>query len=125
METIKQRELQQERDAILAKNDELRTELQAIIKKSEERNAPFTPEEDARSRFISGYMHANRQAIQDIDRKLEIYEIIGDCFDAFYKQLEVECEIKPKKVIIRGADLLDEFRRAEEAKKHEVKRKKQ
>ena len=36
--------------------------------------------------------------------------------------LKKEFDIKPKKtVIIRGKDLLDEFKRAEEAKKHEVK----
>ena len=125
METFKKKLLVQERDAIRAKNDDLHTELRELIKKSEERNEDFTPEDDDRARFISGYMNANQRAIQEIDRKLEIYDVIEDCFDEFYRQIKAEFEIKPKTVTIHGKDLLEEFKRADEVKKHEVKRKKQ
>ena len=72
--------------------------------------------------------------IEDLHNKLmaankrndDQQKIIDDCFDAFYKRLKKEFDINPKKtVVIRCKDLLDEFKRADEAKKYEVKRKKQ
>lgn len=125
METIKQHKLIQERDALLQKNEQLKAELQAIIDKSinDEDNYFFSDEE--RSEQIANEIAFNARKIEAINRKLEMYEVITDCYDEFYKRLKKEYDIKPKKVIIRGKDLLAEFKCVEEAKMHEVKRKRQ
>lgn len=125
MKTIKQHKLEQERANLLEKNEQLKAELQVLIDKSTYDNDHYTFSDDERGEQISSEIAFNARKIEAINRKLEMYEVITDCYDEFYKRLKKEFDIKPKKtVIIRGKDLLDEFKRAEEAKKHEVKRKK-
>lgn len=124
METIKQHKLVQERDALLEKNEQLKAELQVLIDKSKYDEDNYSFSDDERGEQIASEITINARKIEAINRKLEMYEVITDCYDEFYKRLKKEFDIKPKKtVIIRGKDLLDEFKRAEEAKKHEVKRK--
>ena len=124
METIKQHKLVQERDALLEKNEQLKAELQVIIDKSINDEDNYSFSDDERGEQIASEITINARKIEAIDRKLEMYEFITYCYDEFYKRLKKEFDIKPKKtVIIRGKDLLDEFKRAGEAKKQEVKRK--
>ena len=122
MKTIKQHKLEQERANLLEKNEQLKAELQVLIDKSTYDNDHYTVSDDERGDQIGYEITSNARKIEAINRKLEMYEVITDCYDVFYKRLKKEFDIKPKKtVIIRGKDLLDEFKRAEEAKKHEVK----
>lgn len=121
METTKQRKLIQERDALLEKNEQLKAELQVIIDKSIHDEDNYSFSDDERGEQISSEIAFNARKMEAINRKLEMYEVITDCYDEFYKQLKAEYDIKPKKIVIRGKDLLAEFKRAEEAKKHEVK----
>ena len=121
METIKQHKLVQERDALLEKNEQLKAELQVIIDKSIYDDDNYSFSDDERGEQIGSEIAFNARKIEAINRKLEMYEVITDCYDEFYKRLKKEFDIKPKKFIIHGKDLLDEFKRAEEAKKHEVK----
>ena len=122
MKTIKQHKLEQERANLLEKNEQLKAELQVLIDKSTYDNDHYTFSDDERGEQIGYEIASNARQIETISRKLEMYEVITDCYDEFYKRLKKEFDIKPKKtVIIRGKDLLDEFKRAEEAKKHEVK----
>lgn len=126
MKTIKQHKLEQERANLLEKNEQLKAELQVIIDKSNYDEDNYSFSDDERGEQIGSEIAFNARKIEAINRKLEMYEVITDCYDEFYKRLKKEFDIKPKKtVIIRGKDLLDEFKRAEEAKKHEVKRIKQ
>ena len=121
MKTIKQRKLEQERANLLEKNEQLKAELQVLIDKSTYDNDHYTFSDDERGEQIGREIAYNARQIETISRKLEMYEVITDCYDAFYKRLKKEFDIKPKKTVIRGKDLLAEFKRAEEAKKHEVK----
>ena len=122
MKTIKQHKLEQERANLLEKNEQLKAELQVIIDKSINDEDNYSFSDDERGEQISGEIAFNARKIEAINRKLEMYEVITDCYDEFYKRLKKEFDIKPnKRVIIRGKDLLDEFKRAEEAKKHEYK----
>ena len=123
METPKQHNLIQERGDLIEKNEKLKAELQVLIDKSYYDDDHYTFSDDERGDQISSEITFNARKIEAIDRKLEMYEVFGDCFDAFYERLKAEYEIKPKMVIIRGKDLLDEFKRADETQKHEVKRK--
>ena len=124
MKTIKQHKLEQERANLLEKNEQLKAELQVLIDKSTYDNDHYTFSDDERGEQIGSEIAFNARKIEAINRKLEMYEVITDCYDEFYKRLKKEFDIRPKKtVIIRGKDLLDEFKRADEAKKHEVKRK--
>jgi len=125
METTKQHKLIQELDALLEKNEQLKAELQVLIDKSINDEDNYSFSDDERGEQISSEIAFNARKMETINRKLEMYEVITDCYDEFYKQLKAEYDIKPKRVIIRGKDLLAEFKRAEEAKKHEVKRKRQ
>lgn len=126
MKTTKQHKLVQERANLLEKNEQLKAELQVLIDKSNYDNDHYTFSDDERGEQISSEITINARKMEAINRKLEMYEVIDDCFDAFYKRLKKEFDINPNnKVVIRGKDLLDEFKRADEAKKYEVKRKKQ
>ena len=126
MKTTKQHKLVQERANLLEKNEQLKAELQVLIDKSNYDNDHYTFSDDERGEQISSEITINARKMEAINRKLEMYEVIDDCFDAFYKRLKKGFDINPNnKVVIRGKDLLDEFKRADEAKKYEVKRKKQ
>ena len=126
MKTKNQHKLEQERTNLLEKNEQLKAELQVIIDKSIYDDDNYSFSDDERGEQIGSEIAFNARKIEAINRKLEMYEVIGDCYDQFYKRLKKEFDIKPKKtVIIRGKDLLAEFKRAEEAKKHEVKAPKQ
>lgn len=124
MKTTKQHKLEQERANLLEKNDQLKAELQVLIDKSIHDEDNYSFSDDERGEQISSEIASNARKMEAINRKLEMYEVITDCYDEFYKRLKKEYDIKPMKVIIRGKDLLAEFKRADEAKKHEVKRKK-
>lgn len=124
MKTIKQHKLVQERDDLLEKNEQLKAELQVLIDKSKYDDDHYTFSDDERGEQIGSEITFNARKIEEINRKLEMYEVITDCYDEFYKQLKAEYDIKPKKtVIIRGKDLLAEFEARERAKEAEVKRK--
>ena len=125
MKTIKQHKLEQERDDLLEKNEQLKAELQVIIDKSINDEDNYSFSDDERGDQISSEIAFNARKIEAINRKLEMYEVITDCYDEFYKRLKKEFDIKPKKtVIIHGKDLLAEFEARERAKEAEVKRKK-
>lgn len=124
MKTIKQHKLEQERANLLEKNEQLKAELQVLIDKSIHDNDHYTFSDDERGEQISSEIAFNARKMESINCKLEMYEVITDCYDEFYKRLKKEYDIKPKKIVIRGKDLLAEFKRSDEAKKHEVKRKK-
>ena len=125
MKTIKQHKLEQERANLLEKNEQLKAELQVIIDKSINDEDNYSFSDDERGDQISSEIAFNARKIEAINRKLEMYEVITDCYDEFYKRLKKEFDIKPKKtVIIHGKDLLAEFEARERAKEAEVKRKK-
>lgn len=125
MKTLKQHKLIQERDALLEKNEQLKAELQVLIDKSTYDEDNYFFSDDERGEQIGSEITINARKIESINRKLEMYEVITDCYDSFYKRLKKEFDIKPKKVVIRGKDLLAEFKYADETKMHEVKRKRQ
>lgn len=125
METIKQHKLIQERDALLQKNEQLKAELQVIIDKSIYDDDNYYFSDDERGEQIANEIAFNARKIEAINRKLEMYEVVTDCYNEFYKRMKKDYDIKPKKVIIRGKDLLAEFNRVDESKMHEVKRKRQ
>ena len=122
METIKQHKLLQERDALLEKNEQLKAELQVIIDKSIHDEDNYSFSDDERGEQIGREIAFNARKIEEINRKLEMYEVFGDCFDKFYERLKAEYHIKQKtKTVIRGKDLLAEFEAREKAKEHEYK----
>lgn len=96
METIKQHKLVQERDALLEKNEQLKAELQVLIDKSIHDDDNYSFSDDERGEQISGEITFNARKIEAINRKLEMYEVIADCYDEFYKRLKKEFDIKPK-----------------------------
>ena len=95
MKTKKQHKLEQERANLLEKNEQLKAELQVLIDKSihDEDNYSFSDEE--RGEQIGSEIAFNARKIEAINRKLEMYEVIGDCYDEFYKRLKKDFDIKP------------------------------
>ena len=89
MKTTKQRKLVQERDALLEKNEQLKAELQVLIDKSIYDDDNYSFSDDERGEQIGSEIAFNARKIEAINRKLEMYDVITDCFDEFY--------IKPKK----------------------------
>ena len=90
MKTKNQRKLQQERDALLEKNEQLKAELQVIIDKSIYDDDNYSFSDDERGEQIGSEIAFNARKIEAINRKLEMYEVITDCYDEFYKRLKKE-----------------------------------
>ena len=88
MKTTKQHKLVQERANLLEKNEQLKAELQVLIDKSNYDNDHYTFSDDERGEQISSEITINARKMEAINRKLEMYEVIDDCFDAFYKRLK-------------------------------------
>ena len=95
MKTKKQHKLEQERANLLEKNEQLKAELQVIIDKSINDEDNYSFSDDERGEQISSEIAFNARKIEAINRKLEMYEVITDCYDEFYKRLKKEFDIKP------------------------------
>lgn len=103
METPKQHELMQEREALRAKSKELSAEYDALSKKDED----YTSEEIWRIEKIRKEGPAIDNRLQEIDRKLEMYEVVCDCLDSynhiaqdvFFREGPPNSEIKSKRIL--------------------------
>ncbi len=88
METIKQHKLIQERDALLEKNEQLKAELQVLIDKSKYDNDHYTFSDDERGVQISSEITINARKMEAINRKLEMYDVVCDCLEEFKRAEE-------------------------------------
>ena len=93
METVKQHNLMQERDALLERNKQLEVELHEFVDKAIYDDDNYSISDDERCKQVVNEIAFNAKKIETINSKLDMYDVIADCYDEFCKWMKKEFDI--------------------------------